>query len=305
MIHTKCILCDRDGKKLTRNNLAMRQCHQCSLVWRETFDVPIEHYESKEVNLSPHKVQARLANCKERIAIASRYIEMNNVCDIGCGEGLFLVALKELGYHHSMGIEPSEVIEHFKNDNHLTIYKGTIDDVCALVKGKGVRVFTMFHLIEHLADPIRALRALKGCMANGDHLMIETPDIDSYIFKISDYKNPLVYPEHLFYFNRPNLKKLLDQCGFHAITWGKRGFNQKNMSIRESLQRLGVMTYHQVAKDPEARTEDQTKPHSGAAMAREATGIQKYLVNFVRKALNILVVMLQRTDYQWIIAKKV
>ena len=298
-----CILCNIEGEKLVLNDLPMRKCFECGLIWRETFDIPVEHYKSKEFDISNSKIESRLRNSQGRIKILSKYAVPNHVCDIGCGEGLFLRVLKESGYKNNIGIEPSRT-ETFKDSRDLEIYKGTIDDVCNIIKNKDIHIFTMFHLIEHLSDPIGTISRLRECMVPGDYLMVETPDINSYIFKASNYKHPLIYPEHLFYYNRTNLGKLLKSCGLKMVASGKRGFDQKHMSIRNSMERLGLAPYS--GTQGYLQREQSMKEELGRkSVSEDKRGTLASVRAFIRTLLNLFVTVFGRADYQWIIVKKV
>src|SRR3989338_9098212 len=109
----KCILCDTEGTPLNLNNLPMFKCPRCSLVWRQEFDVPISHYEKKVVDFAEGKTKSRLDNSNQRIKLFKKYIELNDLCDIGSAEGVFLQALTEQGYKNVVGLEPSDVISDY------------------------------------------------------------------------------------------------------------------------------------------------------------------------------------------------
>lgn len=297
-MYTKCIVCNSSYQTVIWNKLPIRKCVSCGLAWREDFDISIDHYKSGIRRLGSQKIQTRLRNCMDRIRTLSKYIDLNNVCDIGCGEGIFLYALQKLGYTHSLGIEPNEMVSDFVREYHLEVHRGTIDDVCDIAGQKDVRIYTMFHLIEHLPDPRVSLTKLVSCMENTDYLVIETPDIDSYIFKVSQYKNDLIYEEHLFYYNQANLKKLLESCGLKVVAQGKRGFDQLHASIRDSLTRLGLLR-------PAIHKKQNEKIHKTSR--EESTNTTHELAlwrKILQRFLGYVVLYTDRTDYQWIIVRK-
>ncbi len=297
---TKCILCKTDGVSITFNNIDMFKCLECGLVWRQEFDIPIKHYEDKEINLSSEKIKDRIDNCRDRVKTFGKYTDLNNLCDVGCGEGIFLKVVKDHDYVNSVGVDPSDKVSDFAKQNDLKIDKGTVDDVCDFVKKNNIHTLTMLHLIEHLSDPLKALTNINACLSEGDCIVIETPDIDSYMFKASKYKHDLIYPEHLFYFNRKNLAKLIEKSGFSIIKSGKRDFNQRNINVRNSLQKLGLLSAFSKSTNLH-KLSDNLKSKQAFVRRVPTSGLFRCLV---RKMLSKLVVIFNRTDYQWVVAKK-
>src|SRR5258708_3860499 len=129
---SQCILCGASAALSELNGLDVFTCPACGLIWRKTFDIPLAHYEEKEIDLSAKKLKTRLHDSYGRIRTAQKYADLNATCDIGTGEGIFLKALKDKGFTRCFGIEPSDQISAFAKKNDLMILKGVIDDVPAI-----------------------------------------------------------------------------------------------------------------------------------------------------------------------------
>ena len=294
----ECIICGTNNvKEIVRNKLSMLECQMCNLVWRQEFDVETSHYKNKEIGLGKTKLDARIRNVKDRIKLIKKYIEPNNLCDIGTGEGVFLLELKKQGYKNIIGIEPNKKAVFFAKSRGLKVFEASLDKIPdIIIRDNNIHTITLFHVIEHLENPRKALEMIYNNLSIGDYLIIETPNDKAYSFLKAKYEHPLIYQEHLFYFDTKNLILLLESIGFKIQAKGKRGFNQHNMSIQKSLCCLGV------SKPSLPSTENNCCEKINIP---ENESIRNSITRIlVRKALNLLVVFLGRVDYQWVIARK-
>ncbi|MCK7536792.1 MAG: class I SAM-dependent methyltransferase [Marinilabiliales bacterium] len=86
---------------------------------------------------------------------------MSSVLDVGCGSGIILYDLKELGFRHLLGVDPyiKEDIEH---RNGLKILKKNIHEV------DGKRDLAMFHhSFEHIPDPMETMKSVSRLPSHG------------------------------------------------------------------------------------------------------------------------------------------
>ena len=91
--------------------------------------------------------------------------------------------------------------------------KGNIDDL------NGEFNFVLSnHSIEHVINPERFLLSIRRVIKNDGLLVVRTPLIDSYAFKLygPNWVN-LDPPRHLTLFTRKALSKLARKCGFHTV----------------------------------------------------------------------------------------
>lgn len=292
-----CIICEVSNvKRIVRNEIPMLECETCGLVWKQHFDVAVSHYEENEIHVGKANLSRRVNNVQDRIARIEKYFVPNNLCDIGAGEGTFLRELSTRGYTNVIGIEPNREAVTFAQSQGVTVSEGTLADAPDVIRRHNVHAVTLFHVIEHLDDPKGALKKLYSSLGPGDHLVIETPDAEAYSVVRAQYRHPLVYQEHLFYFNTKNLVLLLERVGFTIQAQGKRGFDQYNMSIRQALFYLGMGKPPFISSGREKHEQEEAAETNikKTSMVRTA----------IRKSLSLLVTILGRVDYQWVIAEK-
>jgi len=299
-MYKKCIICESSFESLSLNGLEMRKCKKCGLVWRRNFDLSVDYYSGKKVDLSYEKIHERIQNAKDRIKTFKKYTDLNNLCDIGCGEGIFIRTLQEEGYKNVFGIEPNLNFLNYARQIKAKVFKGTINDFPIIAKNKKIQIVTLLHLVEHLKDPRGSLELLYSNMQKGAKLILEIPDINAYCIKKAGYKHKLICLEHFFYFNTENIQELLKEIGFKILAYGKRDFNQYNLSIKESLFRLGFpLVYNQNRNKPE-----ETKNKMLQQGRIKNHFIRNLFKISAKKILSRIVILSGRLNYIWVIAEK-
>src|SRR5262249_998632 len=103
----------------------------------------------------------------------------------------------------------------------------------------------MGHVIEHVLDPMAALRRAFGLLKPGGILMGETPNSDCLDFRIfKRYWGPLHLPRHIMIFNDRNLFQALHQCAFAQVEmgygWGAVGWSAGVQNLLADRAALAV-----------------------------------------------------------------
>ncbi len=210
-------------------------------MWRQSFDVPISHYEEKEGGFSEDKEKLQRRNIRDRINTIRKWVDLNNTCDVGGSKGYFVEELIKSGCSGAYGVDPNRIQVEAANRRGTPMIAGSTADIHKIFPEKMTKNASLFHVIEHLPDPVKTITEIYNALPKGGYLIVETPDFSSYSFGKLNYKHKLVYEEHLFYFNSDNLKDFLKKIGFEIIYSGKRDFDQYHLNARESLFRLGLM----------------------------------------------------------------
>ncbi|MAG69221.1 MAG: hypothetical protein CL471_02810, partial [Acidobacteria bacterium] len=118
---------------------------------------------------SRYKVLRRTAPVN---AIANELGITRKTClDIGCGSGEFLKILREYGYDEVFGVD-------IKSYSEMD-YKTYIGDFLALDINRNFSVITMWHVLEHLKNPLEFLRKAYDLLERTGLIVIEVPIIDS------------------------------------------------------------------------------------------------------------------------------
>ncbi|PIR44968.1 MAG: hypothetical protein COV10_02055 [Candidatus Vogelbacteria bacterium CG10_big_fil_rev_8_21_14_0_10_51_16] len=295
-----CIVCSHEPMRECWNDINVLVCGHCGLAWRETFDIPSDYYTELNAERgapSESKMGTRLSNARDRLMTVKRFLPPRGICDVGCGEGLFLSALDDAGYTKCWGIEPNVLACHSASQAGYDIVLGGLTDLPSLRIGRDLRAITLFHVLEHLPDPGAALRLIHEMIPAGGIVVLETPDSEAYLQRATKHRNHLVYQEHLFYWNERSLQKILKQEGFRVVAISRRSFDWENTPIRSSLVRLGVPGFK--AK----QTTFFTSKSSDETRVQEAP-TQDFIRCITRKMLARLVRLLKRDDYILVVAER-
>ncbi len=131
--------------------------------------------------------------------------------DAGCGFGFFLTTAKAEGWAAS-GSELSERAVKACKENNLNVTQGE------QIEGDNFDVITSFEVIEHLRNPKEYLQMISNSLKDQGLVYITTPNFNgiSRYFLGAKY-NVINYPEHLCYFTRKTLDRLLREQGFKKI----------------------------------------------------------------------------------------
>jgi 2-polyprenyl-3-methyl-5-hydroxy-6-metoxy-1,4-benzoquinol methylase len=136
--------------------------------------------------------------------------------DAGCGPGFFVKAAANAGFT-AAGVEISEFAANFaRQELGLNVWPG---GVRRAELGRGpYDVVTLWDVIEHLPDPTDSLAAINSVLRPGGLLVLSTGDVDSLVAKLSGARWHLfTLPEHLWFFNRQSLRRLLARTGFGLL----------------------------------------------------------------------------------------
>lgn len=144
--------------------------------------------------------------------------------DIGCGD------MKYLDLMHTAGV-PAERLYGLELDERVVAkakergYRVSAEraETATAIPDHAIDLATMFHVIEHVADPGSVIRKIAGWLAPGGVLALETPNFDSLDARLfrSGYWGGYHIPRHWHLFSPRSLTTLLENNGFavEAVTY--------------------------------------------------------------------------------------
>jgi 2-polyprenyl-3-methyl-5-hydroxy-6-metoxy-1,4-benzoquinol methylase len=156
--------------------------------------------------------------------------------DVGCAAGFSLDVAKKRGWEVE-GIEISEfACELGHRELGIDIHCGSLDE--ADFGSESFDVITMWDYIEHVPDPRRDVAMANRLLKADGLLALSTPDISSLPARISGSRwMGIKHEEHLFYFSRNTIQKLLRICGFEPVRVEHVG---KYIDVRFFSKRIGL-----------------------------------------------------------------
>jgi SAM-dependent methyltransferase len=297
---TACALCgqhryttiatrDRDGRPLTTV-----MCDLCGLVWTNPrpSDEDVDRYYARDYRAdyarrrapSVRKVLRGLLGAEERReALGSLLAPGARVLDVGCGAGELVFLLRRRGIE-AAGIEPGEEFADFsRRVLGIPIQTATVET--ALVEPGSQHLITMFHMLEHVADPRRVLATVRGWLRQGGRLVVEVPNVESR----AQAPAHRFHFAHLYNFNAATLKALGDSVGLTPI----RSFESPDGGNVTAVFERADGQPHVVAALPENVT------RTGQALAGHTTARHYLSATPYRRVVGRLVRRLQEDRLLW------
>ena len=144
-----------------------------------------------------------------------KFIKDKVILDFGSGNGDFVYLSKKIS-KKSYGIEP----DFFKFQNKRNKKNNFFLDLetCFDLKLKFDTIF-MFHVLEHLENPLEILKKLNKLLTKNGSIIIEVPHVEDVLInsKINSYKNFFLWSEHLMTHTKDSLFKFLKFSNYKKI----------------------------------------------------------------------------------------
>ena len=182
-------------------------------------------YEQRYANIIPAAFRDYYGRWLDQVRIF-RQGRTGSLLDIGCGLGMFLRLAKEKEFQVT-GIEPNaEAAKYLGREYGIEVSNTLLENYRGRQR---FDVVTMWDLLEHLADPARAISMVKMLLNPGGILVLEIPVRDSllhwiaklsYIISFGLIKRPLYLTygvHHLQYFSERSILDLLSDSGFEIV----------------------------------------------------------------------------------------
>jgi SAM-dependent methyltransferase len=155
------------------------------------------------------------------------------VLDLGCGVGTLLSALSADWEKH--GVELS-AFAGAQASKHASVHVGPVHS--ARYPSSHFDLVVFHHVIEHLDDPVAAVRECFRILKADGTLLVGTPDFDSECARRFGENFRLLHdPTHVSLFSRDSLRRLLEDEGF-AIERVDSPYFDTPYFTRDNLERL-------------------------------------------------------------------
>ena len=151
----------------------------------------------------------------ERVRHLSLRAGRARLLDVGCGEGEFVAEMASLGWD-AEGIDPTADAVETARGRGARVTQGDLTDVA--LDERAFDAITFRLVFEHIADPVRALRACHGALKAGGVVWIAAPNLDSDASRaFGDAWIFLEPPRHAVLYTPASLDRLLRRCGFEPM----------------------------------------------------------------------------------------
>jgi 2-polyprenyl-3-methyl-5-hydroxy-6-metoxy-1,4-benzoquinol methylase len=138
-----------------------------------------------------------------------------SLLEVGCGTGADLLWAKERGWDvHGLEISEGAV--------EVARMRGLENVRCATFENADLApdsfdCIAMTQVLEHLYSPSLALRRCHQLLRQNGLLLIAVPKFDSWTrHALGNFWHNLLFPIHLYHFNRPVLERMIEDAGFRV-----------------------------------------------------------------------------------------
>ena len=211
---------------LTNPSYHTAKCHDCGFIAMHPYPSDAylhEHYKSRELYNSGHDSGSYGRAVADRASLIRRMLDRAGIkvfsgpsVDFGAGVGIAVAAQAALGFK-ALGIETNpDATRTGREIFGVDIRDLSLDDMPA-----GLRLFTMFEVLEHIKYPVEFLAAVSRHMAPGAAIVGSVPNYNGLARYLRGKDSiALAWPEHINQFTRRTLAATLQGAGFNVAYIG-------------------------------------------------------------------------------------
>jgi 2-polyprenyl-3-methyl-5-hydroxy-6-metoxy-1,4-benzoquinol methylase len=187
----------------SQETLHVAICKGCGLVQQDPIpsEQELHHFYTHDYRVDYKKTYTPKPKHVYRAGMAAldrlRFLKRNGLTggkllDIGAGGGEFVYLSRRSGYQ-SVGLEPNIGYSEFaKNQYRVEVTTGDFRAV-----SDTYHIITMFHVLEHLPNPVQVFKALWALADKEGYVFIEVPNI--HATNVSPHN--IYFKAHIFYFS--------------------------------------------------------------------------------------------------------
>jgi 2-polyprenyl-3-methyl-5-hydroxy-6-metoxy-1,4-benzoquinol methylase len=173
---------------------------------------------------------------RRRARVIERLAPKGPVLDVGCGRGLILSSLREIGFEVH-GTELSDTAAFHARERGIPVHTG--DFLTSPHTAGTFRAVIFWHSLEHFRDPFAAIERARDLLLPGGLLVIAVPNSDSLQARASGSSwFHLDVPRHYVHFGTRSLRRALEARGFTVRTVSHFALEQNPYGWLQSLYNL-------------------------------------------------------------------
>ena len=217
-----------------RDDIAVMRCRKSGVIFTSTSEhMDISHYSEKHEFPHYWKEDNRERALVDSFADDSRrkdqflsLISNKAWLDVGTGAGGVLDLLRPFA-GSVVAVEPQKRALDSLRQQHYEAYSDISE-----VPSSEFDVITLFHVFEHLTDPLELLKVAHDKLRVGGKIIIEVPHASDFLFAFLDleaFKKFTFWSEHLVLHKRCSLNAFLDKANFrNTVISGFQRYNLAN-----------------------------------------------------------------------------
>jgi len=208
-------------KTRDRNDIFVLKCKKSGVIFlSQTDHIDILYYQNKQKlnylsakNIEETKKDA-YKDDKRRARQFKQFILNKKWMDFGTGAGGVLDLLSPIA-REVYAVELQYNLRKMLKKIGYKVYANLNE-----FPEKDFEVITLFHVLEHLTEPIKTLSSIHGKLAEKGKIIIEIPHANDFLlsqFNLTSFKNFTFWSEHLILHTKESLRIFLQTAGFKNI----------------------------------------------------------------------------------------
>jgi len=257
----RCPLCGTDVRRsaerlfvssdyISGDTFNVMKCRECGMAYTDPCPdqenefaryYPREEYYGSDEGARFNSPMERMITTfrRQRAERILRSKTAGRVLDIGCGRGLFLRRLKSDGWECHGTELSADLASYLQNQYGLDVRVGSVQS-CGF-EDRSLDVVTIYHVLEHISDPMSTLREVRRIIRDDGLLVIGVPNFAGMQSVLSGPEwFHLDVPRHVVHFTPATLRRAVEDAGFEIVS--RRNFSAEYDPyglIQSLLNRLG------------------------------------------------------------------
>lgn len=195
------------------------RCKQCGLQYlnpRLKQDLILDSYSVGTDEIFISQLAGREKTFAKSLDLIEHLVpQKGKILDIGTAGGSFLGVAKRRGWD-VIGCEPSRWLAEWGSKHYdIIIYPGTVFDMN--LEDNSFDVVTLWDVLEHTPDPKTVLKECNRILKPGGILVVNYPDIGSFIARLMGRKWVFLLSVHLYYFTSKTMQEMMRMTNFDVI----------------------------------------------------------------------------------------
>ena len=150
-------------------------------------------------------------------AMGGYVLRGKRLLEVGANVGLFLSVAADRGWD-VRGLEPSKwAVQEGVKRFDVALRQGVIEELDE--PAGSADAIVMLDVLEHLTDPLSALKTLRSVVDPEGILILSTVNLSGLHARLRDGNWPWFIRSHLHYFSPETLHAMLSKAGFAAVQW--------------------------------------------------------------------------------------
>ncbi len=206
---------------MTDDAFAYLRCDTCGAIFLSPVPENIGMYYPADYHALPRTREEALALAgpeRYKIEIVRAHVSSGRILEIGPGYGSFAGLAKEAGFE-VIGVEMDSRCCAFLEETMGIKAIHSRDPAAAVRDLDPVDAAVLWHVVEHLPDPLRTLEAVGRKIRPGGILVAATPNPSAWQFRVMGRKWPHVdAPRHLLLIPSATLARHVEKTGFRIVS---------------------------------------------------------------------------------------